>query len=213
VGYRCEEGMDVGKWLDDMQRMYNDLVDRDSSRMSDKDFALAVFDLMPMNDRWMNTVTTMQNEARSRKKNHQPSMSSTEVITHLREIHWSHTKRSSESSGDIFSARYEAECYKRPNSPSANTAASFPNKKVRRNDSYPKCGNCNRTNPPPCFRYGSPDAGKYPPNWKGPWDLHIPEHKRLALRAKLQQQYKPPATGGPGSINHTSAGPNTMIHL
>ena len=47
MAYRCQSDMNIAKWLNDMQRLYNSLCNLDVDRMTDHDFALAILDLMP----------------------------------------------------------------------------------------------------------------------------------------------------------------------
>ena len=57
--YRCSADMDVSKWLDDMQRLYNSLCNLEVDRMSDRKFALAILNLMPQDDGWRDFTSNL----------------------------------------------------------------------------------------------------------------------------------------------------------
>jgi hypothetical protein len=62
--YRCGPDMNVAKWLNDMQCLYNSLCDHDNERMSDRNFALAILDLMPQDDGWRDFVSGLRAKVR-----------------------------------------------------------------------------------------------------------------------------------------------------
>ena len=41
MSYRCYQDMDISKWLNNIQELYNSLCDLDTDRMTNREFALA----------------------------------------------------------------------------------------------------------------------------------------------------------------------------
>lgn len=45
--YRCTPGMDIIEWLNDMQRLYDELLDMDADMLSDRNFAITAINNLP----------------------------------------------------------------------------------------------------------------------------------------------------------------------
>jgi hypothetical protein len=52
MAYCCTVDMNMAKWLNDMQCLYNSHCDLDIDRMSDQCFTLTILDLMPLDNNW-----------------------------------------------------------------------------------------------------------------------------------------------------------------
>ena len=64
MAYRCQYDMNVAKWLNDMQHLYNSLCDLDTDRMSDRDFVLAILDLMLQDEGWRDYLSGLRIKVR-----------------------------------------------------------------------------------------------------------------------------------------------------
>jgi hypothetical protein len=113
--YRCQSDMNIAKWLTDMQRLYNSLCDLDTERMTDRDFALAILDLMPQDEGWREFLSSLRTKVRDCDAQSLP-IDSTSFITAIRDEYWYRHKDDYQTSSHIFSACFEAQKHtqKRP---------------------------------------------------------------------------------------------------
>ena len=95
--------MDVAKWLDDMQELYNSLCDLDTDCMSDCEFALAILDLMLSDSDWQPFLSTLHTTVHNCDKQG-VDIDSTSFITCIRDEHWHCHKDSYRNNSHIFSA-------------------------------------------------------------------------------------------------------------
>jgi hypothetical protein len=99
--------MNIAKWLNDMQHLYNSLCDLNTDRMSDREFALAILDLMPQNS-WRNFVSGLRTKVRE-SDTQGLSIASITFITAICDEYWYRHKDDYQATSHIFSARYEAQ--------------------------------------------------------------------------------------------------------
>jgi hypothetical protein len=64
--------MDVGTWLNDMQRLYNSLCDMDPGSFSQLVFTLAILDNMPQDPSWLEFVCKLKNKVRKLDESRPP---------------------------------------------------------------------------------------------------------------------------------------------
>ena len=81
MDYRCQSDMNVIKWLNNMQRLHNSLCDLNNKRMTDRDFALAILDLMPQDDRWRDFLSSLHTKVHDLNAQSLPIDSTTFVTT------------------------------------------------------------------------------------------------------------------------------------
>ncbi len=60
--YCCTADMDVTKWLMDMQRLYTTLCGLKVEHMTNREFALAILDLMPQDSTWTSFVSRLRDK-------------------------------------------------------------------------------------------------------------------------------------------------------
>lgn len=145
VAYRCTSDMDVARWVDDMQRLYNTLCNMDTECLSDRCFTLVVLDNMTQHGSWRAFLSALRAKVRG-YDSHQPTptpLDSTEFLTAIRNEYWHRNPNNPEISSHFFSARTDAgsNTQKRPNPPDAST--STPVKRLRGSDepcTDSKCG-------------------------------------------------------------------------
>ena len=83
--------MNVARWLNNMQCLYNSLCDLDPSSMTNCDLALAILDLMPLDNIWWNFVSNLYIKVRNLDSQNLPITSRT-FITTIHEEHWYQNK-------------------------------------------------------------------------------------------------------------------------
>ena len=129
MAYRCQPDMNITKWLIDMQQLYNSLCDFDIERMTDREFALAILDLMPQDDDWRNLLSDLRTKVREADTQGLPIKSST-FTTAIRDEYWYRHRDDYQATSHIFSARFEAQkrsnAQKRPR-PFADPSPSISN--------------------------------------------------------------------------------------
>ncbi len=57
--YHCTSDMNVTSWLNDMQHLYNSLCDLETDHMSNREFTLAILDLMPQDNGWTDFISRL----------------------------------------------------------------------------------------------------------------------------------------------------------
>jgi hypothetical protein len=190
MSYRCQSDMNIAIWLNDMQCLYNSLCDLDPECMSDRDFALAILDLLPQDDGWRDFVSNLRTKVRDSDTKSLP-IDSIDFITPIREEYWYRHKDDDQTSSHIFSARSDAQkranSQKRPRPADVSTASTdSPNKRTRvQNTDKPArqctnsfCGAPRGHNTSECISYKGAKAGQYGPWWHGPWNIHLPPSQR-----------------------------------
>jgi hypothetical protein len=190
MSYRCTPDLKVSTWLNDMQNLYNSLCGLDIERMTDRDFALTILDLMPQDDGWRDFVSNLRGKVRESEARNLPIDSIT-FITAIRDEYWYRHKDDPQSTSTIFSARTEA--LKRPALPKRSRPADFvatsvaPSNKRPRNPNpdkanlrcaNPHCGPKVGHDTADCIAYKGAKQGQYGEWWRGPWNIHLPEPLR-----------------------------------
>jgi hypothetical protein len=222
--YRCQSDMNIAKWLNDMQRLYNSLCDLDTDCMGDHDFALTILDLMPQDDGWRDFVSGLRTKVHNADTQTIP-IDSTTFITIIRDEYWYRHKDDAQMTSHIFTVRCEAQ--KRSNAPkrpcgddliTATTSPPSPNKRPR--NPNPEKAHLLCTNPhygshhghelSDCLAYTGRKAGQYGPWWCGPWNIHLPKTLRSSdnnMPPKSHPQYKQRSTP---SVNQSLAIDNSV---
>ena len=177
-GYRCSTTMNVTEWLDDMQRIYNSLIDMEPDAMSDRDFALTTINNLPQTGGNWNSFTKGLRERINQYDNCLPNprpIRSVEFISAINHEFILSNKDSPEVSDQIFSARANAEnkASKRPR-PADTNAPSSSSKRAKSNKTCSN-SNCNRKghDVSECVTFGGGNEGNYPDWWRGPFNIHL----------------------------------------
>ena len=180
----CAPDMDVEQWVKDMLRLYSSVCSMDTKgRLSDKDFALTIFGNMPLHDTAWRWLFESLRRRIADYNSHQPSpipIRSQEIITAILEETWDRNR----ANARIRAEAAEAETNTRKRHRREPDAASTSNPSKRRrtlSDKFctnPHCGVPNGHNFAGCVAYGGGSQGKYGPNWKGLWNIHLPAGQR-----------------------------------
>lgn len=175
----CTPDMDVDQWLNDKFRLYVTVCCMDTKGLlSDHDFALAIFDSMPLHDATWRLVSDFLGRRIKDYDSHQPSpipVRSNEIIFAIREENWYRNRNND---------RAEAETKTRKRHRSEPDAASTSNPTKRRSTLFNKlctniyCGVPDGHSFEDCVAYGGGSQGQYGPNWKGLWNIHLPAGQR-----------------------------------
>jgi hypothetical protein len=187
--YRCLPEMNITKWINDMQRLYNSLCDLDLDCLSDHDFTLTILDLLPQDDGWMEFLSVLQTKVRNCEALGLP-LDSVTFTTAIREEYWAQHKDDNQTSSNIFSARQEYQkCFltpKRQRSANLVATASSPSKhprtlnpekaNLRCENSYCAFPQGHKT--ADCITYKGAKEGPYREWWREPWNIHLPENQR-----------------------------------
>ena len=193
MAYCCQSDMNVARWLNDMQRLYNSLCDLDNERMTDRDFALAILDLMPQDDGWRDFLSNLRTKVRDSDAQSLP-IDSTTFVTAIRDEYWYRHKDDYQTTSHIFSARFEAQ--KRSNAQKRGRNSSFdlsnpsstptkraciqnPDKPIRE-CTNPHCGAPRGHDTKDCIAYKGAKEGQYGDWWHGPWNIHLPPSQRTS---------------------------------
>ena len=189
--YRCTADMNITKWLTDMQRLYNSLCDLDTERMSDRDFALAILDLMPQEDSWRSFVSDLRTKVREQDAQGLPIDSIT-FTSAIRDEDWHHHWDDHSNASQVFSTRYDAlkrssiQKRSRPADIIATTTVTTPAKRARVANpdkahlccTNPHCGPKTGHETADCIAYKGAKEGQYGDWWRGPWNIHLPPSQR-----------------------------------
>jgi len=113
-----------------MHRLYSSLCDLDTDFMSDRDFALAILDLMPQDNEWRVFLSGLRTKVRDSDSQELPIYSTT-FITAIHDEYWYRHKDDYQATSHIFSARFDAQrrssTQKRPrNADASSGSASAP---------------------------------------------------------------------------------------
>lgn len=154
--------------------------------MSDREFALAILDLMPQDDGWRTFVSGLRTKVRDLDAQNLQITSIT-LITSIRDKFWFRHKDDQQSLSTIFSARFDAQkrsvAQKRTRGAdivASSTAPANPNKRPRLRNPNLKCTNVHCTfkaghDTADCIAYTGAKEGQYGDWWRGPWNIHLPE--------------------------------------
>lgn len=200
MAYRCQPEMNIERWLNDMQRLYNSLCNLDTDCMSDRDFALAILDLVPpgRDEGWQNFLSGLWTQVRVSDSQGLPIYSAT-FITAIRDYCYLHKGYDYQTTSHAPSALSEED--QRPISRTKKRArkafTSGPNpasKRARTQDagkdnrqcSNPFCSSPRGHDTANCVSYKGAKEGQYGEWWRGPWNLHLPESQRT------KENNKPP---------------------
>src|SRR6266403_1962981 len=191
--YRCTSDMDVAKWLNDMQRLYGCLCNLDVECMSDREFALAILDLMPQDDVWRYFVSSLRTKVHDCDRQGVP-ISSITFVADIRDEYWYRHKDDFNTASRVFSARFEAQkrstnASKRPSPTDLVTPSTSPVVAAKRargpnpskanlRCSNPYCGPKTGHDTADCVAYKGAKEGQYGDRWRGPWNIHLPESQR-----------------------------------
>lgn len=219
MSYRCESNMNISKWLNDMQTLYNSLCDLDTERMTDRDFALAILDLMPQDDGWRDFVSSLRTKVRDSDSQTLP-IDSTTFITTIRDEYWYRHKDDYQSTSHIFTARYDAQKhFKRPRPADISTTSTTsptPNKRTRtqttdtRQCTNPFCTSPRGHNTSDCISYKGVKAGQYGDWWRGPWNIHLHPSQRSADN-NIPPKTHPAYAQRKQPVINQSTSPNTSL--
>jgi hypothetical protein len=185
--YHCTSDMDVEQWLIDMQRHYSTLYLLDEESLSDRGFALAILDNMPLDDdaSWHSFISDWRTKVQTRKDDDPPiAQPSSEVINAIRDECWLRKRNSPEYIARYFSARVEADkkkAQKRSRAPDAASTSNSAKRPRTSSDKFctnPHCGTPNGHTFIDCIAYGGGSQGQYGLRWRGRWNIHLPPEQR-----------------------------------
>jgi hypothetical protein len=217
--YRCTSDMNVSIWLNDMQRLYNSLCDLETDRMSNREFTLAILDLMPQDNGWMDFVSRLRSKVHDADSQGFP-IHSTTFTTAIRDENWHRHRDDHQNSSRIFSARFEAQ--KRTQAPkrarptdlvATASLPSVPNKRPRTVNpnkahlrcSNPHCGPKIGHDTADCIAYTGAKQGQYEDWWRGPWNIHLPASQRTKENNIPPKTHPAYARLFPPAVNQSSA--------
>ena len=184
ITYLCTPEMDVATWLDDMERLYDDLTDIDPDALSDHEYALLLMNNLPETTEWRSLAGGLRKRVEECNRATPPTpVSSSEFITSIRDEYHFRNKNNPDTMAQVFTARYDAnKDSKRPpkrnrpsDAPSSNTSPKRP--RIQKTCTNLSCGRTGHDTAD-CFAFGGPKQGIYPTWWKGPWNLHLPPSQR-----------------------------------
>jgi hypothetical protein len=130
MAYRCQSDMHIATWLTDIQRLYFSLCELGTDCMSERDFALAILDLMPQDEGWRYFLSGLRTKVCDSDSQELPIYSAN-FITAIRDEYWHRHKDDYQITSHIFSARFDAQrrssTQKRPrNADTSSGSASAP---------------------------------------------------------------------------------------
>ena len=100
--------MDVSKWLNNIQELYNSLCDLDTNYMTDWEFFLALLDLMPSDTGWQHFLSTLCTTIHDADQMG-VEINSMSFVTRIHEEHWHHHKDDHRNNSHIFSTQLDAQ--------------------------------------------------------------------------------------------------------
>jgi hypothetical protein len=179
--YRCTPTMDVSVWLNDLQGLYQSLIDMDPHACSDRAFTLIAIGNLPLsNPDWRSFAVGLRQRI-SMYDAVQPlptPIRSKEFLAAIRQENLFRNRENPDVQAHIFTARTN------DNSKRTRTndqASGGPSKRARTTNQVtctnPNCGRKGHTFSS-CLTYGGGNEGGYTPEWRGPWNLHLPFAQR-----------------------------------
>ena len=177
--YRCTPTMDVGAWLNDLQRLYNNLNDMDPSAITDRAFALIAIGNLPLKDPdWRSFAVGLRqriNQYDAVRPKPTP-IRSKEFTSAIREEHIFRNRDNPDVQAHIFTARTNDSSKRKQ-----DQSDPQPSKRARQNNQVTctnsNCGRKGHTYAN-CLTYGGGNVGGYTEQWRGPWNLHLPLSQR-----------------------------------
>ena len=160
--------------------------------MSDRDFALAILDLMPQDDGWCDFVSNLHSKVHDRDAHALP-IDPISFITSIRDEYWYRHKDDNQTTSHIFTPHFEAQkrstTQKRTQPPDIVATASSPSnptKRARGPDpdranlrcSNTHCSSKTGHDTSECVTYKGAKEGQYSPWWRGPWNIHLLDSQR-----------------------------------
>lgn len=184
--YLCTSDMDVLTWLDDMQRLYEDLTDMDPTAFSDEDFALLLTSNLPETAEWRSLAGTLRNRVKECNRAQPPiPITSMEFIESITDEYYFRNKNNPETMAQVFTARFDANKVANRNSKrnrASGTTDPSTNPSPKRPRTQKICTNINCSKRgheiSDCFAYGGGKQGNYATWWTGPWNIHLPPSQR-----------------------------------
>jgi hypothetical protein len=178
----CTSDSDVALWLTDMQRLYGTLYLLDEESLSDRNFALAILDNMPL--QWHSFVSDLRTKVQDSKDDPPITPHSIEVINAIRHECWLRNQNNPQPDAHVSSARAGADGKKSQkrfcSSDDASTSSSAKRPRTLSNKfcTNPHCGAPNGHTFSDCVAYGGGNQGQYGPRWRGRWNIHLPPEQR-----------------------------------
>lgn len=177
--YRCTPTMDVGVWLNDLQRLYNNVNDMDPLAISDRTFVLIAIGNLPLRDPdWCSFAVGLRqrvNQYDAVRPKPTP-VQSKEFTSAIREEHIFRNWDNPDIQAHIFTARSNDNPKRKQ-----DQSDSAPSKCARQNNQVTctnaNCGRKGHTYAN-CPTYGRGNVGAYTEQWRGPWNLHLPLSQR-----------------------------------
>lgn len=227
--HQCTSEMNVATWLNDMQNLYSLLCDLDVECMSDRDFALAILDLMPQDTSWRGFLSGLRAKVRDSDALGLP-VDSTTFTTAIRDEHWYRHKDDHQNTSQIFSARVEAQKRSKAQKRSrpadivaTSTMPTPPHKRPRVRNPDSRCTNVHcrsklSHDTADCIAYTGAKQGQYGEWWRGPWNIHLPESQRSKANnvppkthPAYSRWYSPTVNQTRTADNSTSTSTNTSL--
>jgi hypothetical protein len=159
--------------------------------MSDRDFALTILDLMPLDNNWHVFLSNLRTKVNDFNAQGIP-ITSASFITSIRDEFWFRHRDDHTNNSEIFSAHFDSQ--RRSNTPKrprpadliATSTAPSPSKRIRTPNpnkahlvcTNPHCGSKTGHEISDCIAYKGQKEGQYSDWWKGPWNIHLPESMR-----------------------------------
>jgi hypothetical protein len=108
MAYCCQSDMNVAKMAQDMQTQYNFLCDLDTDHISNRDFALAILDLMPQDEGWRDYLSGLHIKIHDCDAHSLP-INSSSIITGIQDDYWYCHRDDYQTTSHIFSTCVEAQ--------------------------------------------------------------------------------------------------------
>jgi hypothetical protein len=176
--------MDVAKWLEEMQSLFDALCSMRESTMTDHEFTIAILNNAPKTEAWRVAITGLRNKLHLYESQGKPIRPS-EFISNVRDKNWYYNRENPQSSAYVFTARGDSvkKSLKRPRAFDATaTSLKRPRATPTLTSSAKRCTNSHCTRKghrfKDCVTFGGGSPGNYPVYWKGPWNLHLPAERR-----------------------------------
>ncbi|KAF8462337.1 hypothetical protein DFH94DRAFT_699801 [Russula ochroleuca] len=186
VTFCCPPELSLGKWIDKIQTLYNDLCDLDSDTMPDRTFVLTILgNISPLGE-WREFVSRLRDRI-GKYNTHFPNpipVTSTEFITCIRNEYWFCNKDNPQlqpTNTLLFLAK-TSEDKSAPKHQRTMESTTTPTKHPRLANnkmcSNPHCTGKKGHTLEECMAFGGGCQGKYTLWWRGPWNIHLPPEQR-----------------------------------
>jgi hypothetical protein len=214
--------MDIITWLDDMECLYDDLIDVDPDALSDHGYALLLMNNLPEMSEWRTLAGGLRKCVEECNCSMPPTpVSCSKFITSIKDEYHFRNKNNPDTMAQVFTARYEANKdsrqppkHTRPFNVSYSSTALPPTTPkracIQKTCTNSSCGR-NGHDTADCFAFGSPKQGTYPTWWKGPWNLHLPplQHNANTNKPSILPPDKKPVITQSGQANLVTADSGT----